>query len=133
MSDQTAATLSIKVHHREIDAIHEQLAELVKKLATAPDGNFTSLFTTLIEHTESHFSREEQMMQECGFPHSAEHLAEHRQILQEMRLFQRRITPVRMALVRAYVKQRLPERLDLHISRMDSLLAAYLQKGEGDS
>jgi hypothetical protein len=44
-------------------------------------------------------------------------------MLAEMQQFARRPQP----LARAYIIERLPERFALHISRMDSLLAAYLR------
>lgn len=114
--------LQVRVHHPEIDAIHAELAELAAVLANADAGAYAGLFAQLISHTEAHFAHEERLMRESGFPHVAEHLAEHRQMLQEMRLFQTR----RPSISRAYVAQRLPERFNLHITRMDSLLVAWL-------
>ena len=115
--------LSISVAHAEIDAIHEELAVLAEKAAIASDSVFPQLFTMLLEHTAAHFAHEEQLMQESGFLHAAEHLAEHKQMLREMQQFGKRALPF----ARAYVRQRLPERFALHITRMDSLLAAFLR------
>jgi len=117
----------VVVYHPEIDAIHRELATLVERLAVAKDGDFATLYASLISHTESHFSHEEHLIRESAFPHHAEHIAEHRQMLHEMKQFQRRIDTGRLPLARAYIRQRLPERLNLHITRMDSLLAAYLR------
>lgn len=113
----------VDVHHNEIDAIHAELAELVTALNTASDASYVELYARLIVHTEAHFSEEETMMRESGFIHAAEHLTEHRQMLQEMRQFQQRRLPI----CRAYARERLPERFQLHIIRMDSLLAAWLR------
>ncbi len=113
----------VDVHHREIDAIHAELAELVTALSAATDVSYVELYAKLIAHTEDHFSEEESMMRESGFIHAAEHLTEHRQMLQEMRQFQQR----RLLISRAYIRERLPERFRLHIIRMDSLLAAWLK------
>lgn len=66
---------------------------------------------------------EEELIASSGFPHGAEHRSEHKQMLAEMRRFSQR-HPV---MARAYVQDRLPERLNLHITRMDSLLAAFLR------
>lgn len=117
-------TLSIAVHHPQIDTIHAELASLVVALAESPETEFTSLYSELISHTEAHFAHEEKLMCENGFPHAAEHLSEHRQMLQEMKQFMRR----NAALSRAYIVNRLPERFKLHIIRMDSLLVAWLHK-----
>jgi len=123
-----AVTLCVSVYHAEIDKLHQELAELVEQLATTPDKEFDELYAELISHTESHFSHEEHLIKESAFPHHAEHLAEHRQMLQEMKQFQQRIARGLLPLARAYVEQRLPERFNLHITRMDSLLAAYLRR-----
>ncbi len=119
--------MHICVHHNEIDAIHAELAELITALNTASDASYIALYAELITHTEAHFSGEEAMMRESGFIHAAEHLTEHQQMLQEMRQFQQRRLPIS----RAYVRERLPERFQLHIIRMDSLLAAWLKGRTG--
>jgi len=114
------------VGHDEIDRVHREFSDLTAQLTTAHDKEFDALYTLLITHTESHFLYEENLIRESAFPHHAEHFAEHRQMLQEMKQFHQRIARGRLALARAYVEQRLPERFNLHITRMDSLLAAYL-------
>lgn len=121
----------VLVNHGDIDKFHLELAEMMDGLAAAPDQKFTELYTELLCHTESHFSHEEQLISESAFPHRAEHLAEHRQMLQEMRQFQQRMIKGRLPLARAYITQRLPERFNLHITRMDSQLAAYLSSHTG--
>lgn len=118
--------LGINVGHSDIDTIHRQLAELVERISVASDKEFSRLYAILIEHTEVHFRHEEQLMSESGFIHSVEHRGEHRQMLNEMRQFARRPLPM----ARAYILQRLPERFSLHITRMDSLLVAYLRSQE---
>jgi hemerythrin-like metal-binding protein len=115
--------LEISVGNDEIDSIHRELAGLVKQLADASDAEFQKLFQQLIIHTEAHFFHEEELMRESGFLHSAEHIGEHRQMLGEMKQFAKRRLPIS----RSYVRQRLAERFSLHITRMDSLLAAFLR------
>lgn len=115
--------LDISVGNEEIDSIHQKLAKLVEQLANAPDIEFPNLFQQLIKHTEAHFSYEEELMRESGFIHVSEHVGEHRQMLGEMKQFAKRRLPI----ARSYVRQRLSERFALHITRMDSLLAAYIR------
>lgn len=115
--------LSVKIQHAEIDAIHAELAKVVVAMSVASESEFASLYSVLISHTEAHFTEEERMMHDSGFPHLSEHLSEHRQMLQEMKIFQQRKLPIS----RSYITQRLPERFNLHIIRMDSLLAAWLR------
>lgn len=116
--------LNISVGHAEIDTIHRELAELTERLAVAPDAEFVPQYEQLIEHTRQHFEHEEKMMSECGFVHAKEHVGEHLQMLNEMKQFGKRPRPM----TRAYVRDRLPERFALHINRMDSLLAAFINK-----
>jgi len=119
----TTKALHIRLGNGDIDAIHAELAVLAETVAKAPSQSFSTQYKRLIQHTRNHFLHEQQLMQETGFIHSAEHLSEHQQMLSEMEQFSQR--PRQLA--RAYVKERLPERFALHISRMDSLLVAYLR------
>jgi hemerythrin-like metal-binding protein len=113
----------LPVGNAEIDAVHEELAELTQRLANAGDEVFSDYFEQLLSHTEEHFLLEERLMARSGFPHASEHSAEHRKMLAKMHLFSQR----RPLIARAYVRDRLPERLNLHITRLDSQLAAYLR------
>jgi len=110
------------LQHPEIDLLHGQMMELVKALARSDLDTYFALYRELIAHTEEHFAYEEALMLGRDYPHAAEHLAEHRQILGELKRFQHRKT----SLSRAYIAQRLPERLALHINRLDSQLVAWL-------
>jgi hemerythrin len=121
-----AETLCITLQHPEIDKLHAEMLELVSTLSQANADAYQGLYTQLIKHTEQHFSYEERLMQEGAYPHTAEHLLEHRQMLSEMKRFQQR----NRALARAYIAQRLPERLNLHINRLDSQLAAWLHSSQ---
>lgn len=124
MADLAAVNaLNVSVGNADIDSVHKELAAIAQRLGDAPDDEFATVFHQLIRHTEEHFCMEEELMSSSGFPHGAEHLAEHRQMLAEMHRFSQR----HPAMARAYVRARLPERLNLHITRMDSLLAAYLR------
>lgn len=116
-------SLKFSVGHTGIDAIHMELAELVERVASARDADFRPLYSSMLEHTEAHFQHEEQLMQGSGFIHAIEHIGEHRQMLNEMRQFGR--GPLVMA--KAYLQHRLAERFSLHITRMDSLLVAFLR------
>ncbi len=113
-----------ETHCREIDTLHEEMNNLTAVMSMATDKDFPVLFAKFIVHTETHFNTEEKLMRESGFVHASEHVEEHRQMLQEMRQFQQR----RLSFRRGYVEERLPERLNLHIIRMDSLLAAWLKR-----
>jgi hemerythrin-like metal-binding protein len=114
-----------------MDATHDELLQLLatggqcRELAT-----LVPLLNELIAHTERHFQTEELWMVQSKFPHLIEHRSEHRQLLAEMQLMQRRLRPATVPLVRSFITERLPDWLQLHLQRMDSLLAAHLNTPE---
>ncbi len=117
----------IHVGHAEMDAIHDELAELLDTAGACRDA--ASLGTQLdriIDHTRNHFDTEEQWMEQLAFPMRSEHRAEHRQLLAELEMMRRRLRPLTLPLVLSFVRERVPDWLVLHLQRMDSLLAAHL-------
>lgn len=114
----------VKVNNTELDEAHYHLASYAFALKSASDDEFPSRYLSLLGQLEKHFADEEALMQEHAFRHTEEHMEDHRQLLQEVRqLLQRRLP-----FARAYISDRLPERLNLHISRMDSMLTAALKQ-----
>ena len=67
-------------------------------------------------------------MQQSGFPATAEHKGEHHRVLGELSQFTRQLEKGRSMMARAYVKERLPGWFTLHITTMDSALAAHLKR-----
>lgn len=114
----------VSVNHPGIDETHRQLAEYADQLKHVGDQEFPARFLSLLGQLETHFSEEEDLMQQCGFRHAPEHIDDHRLLLQELRQLIKR----RLPLARAYISERLPERLNLHITRMDSMLALALNQ-----
>lgn len=124
MSEITDKLSVVEVNHSLLDDAHRYLAKFALQLGSISDNEFPARFLSLLGQMENHFADEEQLMERCQFRHSVEHKEEHRMILQEMRqLIQRR-----QPFARAYIRERLPERLNLHISRMDSMLASALNQ-----
>jgi hemerythrin-like metal-binding protein len=67
----------------EIDQDHQALVKLVNDLYEAmQDGSGGALllpiFSALKHYTETHFSKEESYMVECGAPEQEEHFQEHK-------------------------------------------------------
>ena len=116
--------------HEQMDAIHEELLQLLQKAAACRDaGSLSTQLDRIIEHTRQHFAIEEEWMAQIFFPMISEHRAEHRQLLGELEMMRRRLRPLTLPLVLSFVRERLPEWLMLHLQRMDSLLAAHLNSG----
>lgn len=106
-----------------LDETHQHLAQIAQQLNTANEEEFPPRFLSLLGKIEEHFADEERLMEQVDFRHTAEHKEDHRQLLTEIRQLLLRRQPF----ARAYLRDRLPERLNLHISRMDSMLAAALK------
>ena len=117
------------VGHPVIDSDHQEFVELLNQLDNANNADFPALFKALFEHTEQHFETENQLMQVYGFPAQVEHTGEHQRVLGEFKQFQNRVDKGMVAFGRAFVKERLPQWFELHISTMDNALAAHIKTG----
>ena len=111
-----------------IDQQHIESIELINRVADAVGVEFVSLFTQLQQHLQQHFEDEDRLMQQSGFPATAEHKGEHHRVLGELSQFTRQLEKGRSMMARAYVKERLPGWFTLHITTMDSALAAHLKR-----
>ncbi len=114
--------MSVELKHSVIDHVHSEMTALIQNAATANREDYFALFNTLVTHTEEHFAYEEDLMKQSGYPHSAEHIADHRQILNEMKQFESSW----YQLSHSYMTERLPERIRLHVTRLDSQLVAWI-------
>lgn len=117
-----------QLHLEELDATHREFAQLVNALAEASGSGFVELFTQLYDHSQAHFAREKALMEASAFPSLAEHDAEHQRILGEMKQYQRKVNKGAISFARAYVKDRLPEWFQLHLTTMDSALVYHLNQ-----
>jgi len=110
-----------------LDHAHQEFIGQVAKLIQSGDVEFPALFQVLINHTRSHFNEEGRLMRESKYPGLAMHEGEHHRMLGELQQLNRTLKRGRLPLVRAFVKQGLPEWFNTHLAMMDSALAAYLQ------
>lgn len=79
----------LAVHHDQIDAEHRYLIDIVNELyeAVAADRGREVIADTLArlaDYTIWHFDREEQIMRRVGYPHLAEHVARHGELIDEL-------------------------------------------------
>jgi len=73
-----------------LDSDHKELMRLINRLQDALDGGegraiLDRVFDSLAVYTETHFAREEQVMEACSYPAIAEHRREHQNFLLNMR------------------------------------------------
>jgi hemerythrin-like metal-binding protein len=116
------------LNHDQMDQTHQEFIELLEQLNNAKGDEFVTQFQTFKEHTKKHFDQELEWMQQTGFSSTAEHNEDHQRILGELTQLEKRLRPTSLPLVKAYLKDRLPQWFELHILTMDSALAAHLNK-----
>lgn len=118
---------STTLDYDPIDRDHQEFIDLLNRLDAAGNADFPALFGQLFEHTERHFALENQLMEQFGFPVASEHKGEHLRVLGEFKQFNQRIEKGLIAFGRSFVRERLPQWFELHVTTMDSALAAHIK------
>ena len=122
--DDTRHTLGMD----KMDATHREFIALVAALIAADNVEFPPLFQTLVNHTREHFTAEGQLMRASKYKGLPEHESEHHRVLGELQQLNRTLKRGHLPLVRAYVKEGLPEWFDTHLAMMDAALVMHLNK-----
>lgn len=112
----------------EMDNTHREFITQVDALISASNAEFPALFQALVTHTREHFMAEGKLMRESKYRGLPEHEAEHHRVLGELQQLNRTLKRGHLPLVRAYVKEGLPEWFDTHLAMMDGALAMHLKK-----
>jgi hemerythrin-like metal-binding protein len=121
--DELLHTLGID----EMDESHRDFIQQVGALIEASDAEFPSLFQALVTHTREHFVIEGKLMRDAKYPGLGVHEGEHHRLLGELQQLNRSLKRGRLPLVRAYVREGLPEWFDIHLRMMDGALVAHLR------
>jgi hemerythrin-like metal-binding protein len=125
------ATWNEARHHlgvEEIDGAHRDFITQVAALIAASDADFPPLFQALVTHLREHFIAEGKLMREAKYQGLGVHEGEHHRVLGELQQLNRSLKRGRLPLVRAYVREGLPEWFDTHLTMMDGALVAFLKK-----
>lgn len=113
--------------YEPIDHDHQEFLELVEKALAADNVAFPTLFDELLMHTQQHFERENNLMEESKYPAIGEHRGEHTRVLGEFEQFRKRVQRGLIPFGRAFIQDRLVPWFELHITTMDSALAVHLR------
>lgn len=115
-----------------MDRTHQELFELLNRMAESSDAAFAYLYPDLVNHTHAHFANEEVLMRQSACPGSAAHSAEHAALLTELDSHRQcaRGEPLRRA--RAFVAKRLPAWCEAHLPHYDRALAEHLKAAQKD-
>lgn len=113
-----------------IDQQHRSLMDLINLLGKALSNGYRhedalELMDRIIRFVAEHFSHEEELMKQHGFPGSEQHTAEHEKLLRAAATLMSAITPSdpeRAILAAAF----LTDCAEFHILQEDQALARYL-------
>lgn len=111
-----------------IDNDHRKFIEIVNRAEQADNNEFKVIFQELLEHIESHFAYENQLMDSSQFPAIAEHKGEHARILGQLHQFAERVNKGRVQFARSWVLEQMPSWFQLHLTTMDSALMAHVNR-----
>jgi hemerythrin-like metal-binding protein len=109
-----------------MDNTHREFVDLLALAETAPDDSLLTHWSTLVEHTDEHFSREDQWMQATRFSASNCHSMQHQIVLQVMREGIKLINAGDLATVRQMIRD-LAIWFPQHAHSMDAALAQHLR------
>ena len=68
-----------------MDQTHREFVDLLAAVNAASDDDLLAHWTALVEHTDDHFSREDDWMQATRFASSNCHSTQHKIVLQVLR------------------------------------------------
>lgn len=76
-----------QTHEEEVEMVNNLQESLNASISNEGDEfNISKQLTAWLEHTQAHFSRENELMQKTGFPAYTIHSGEHQIALQQMQL-----------------------------------------------
>ena len=80
------------VNNREIDYQHKTIIRLINELDDSQaeknrTGSIERTLLELVKYTAYHFSYEEKLLVECGYPHAREHISQHNGLIEELKQF----------------------------------------------
>ena len=109
-----------------IDALHLELEEQLAALADAGAGAAAAL-AALQDHLQRHFSHEEALMAQSGFPMAECHAREHLSVVEVVAEVQRLLEQGDVAPL-GRLAPAMREWFAVHATSMDAALASYLKR-----
>lgn len=109
-----------------MDDTHHEFVDLLATVADASDDELLSAWRTLIAHTDDHFGREDQWMQDTRFSSGNCHSTQHHVILAVMREGDKRGQAGELDVVRQMAHE-LGTWFPQHAQSMDAALALHLR------
>jgi hemerythrin-like metal-binding protein len=132
-TDDISFTEYLWVGIAEIDEQHAELFERIKGLNSVVKGSdkrdIGKMMDFLSAYIETHFSMEEKLMEKNRYPHTEQHIAQHRQFVGKLDELQKQyyqdLSDQRLA---RHIINWLSHWLIRHIASIDRALASYLKE-----
>ena len=116
-------TLGVSV----MDETHQEFVALLAQVVQADDTRLMTLWSVLVEHTKTHFAREDRWMTDTGFTPDNCHSSQHQYVLKVLREGEQRGQAGELAVVRQ-LAQELGIWFPQHANAMDAALAQHLHQ-----
>lgn len=120
---------------------HREEVELINRLGTlleqamqgqADDTAITNKLDEWVEHTYQHFDRENQLMEQFGFPAYPMHSGEHQRVLAQIEELQKQwLENKAVEPLADFIFHDWPRWFNLHVNTMDTITAQFLSQKMG--
>ncbi|MBT3203570.1 MAG: hemerythrin family protein [Gammaproteobacteria bacterium] len=116
-----------QTHLEEVDMVNALMDAIrAKQSGTQNDNEISSQLTEWLEHTKAHFARENELMQETGFPAMPVHVDEHEIAFNRMQTVVTAWEQNKdLDLLNDYVFTLWPNWFKAHVSSMDKITAEF--------
>jgi hemerythrin-like metal-binding protein len=110
-----------------MDETHQEFVALLADVQAAGDAELVNRWDRLVEHTQDHFDREDQWMEDTRFARSNCHSSQHEVVLNVMKEGTRRGQLGELEVIRQMASE-LVVWFPAHAQAMDAALATHLQR-----
>lgn len=110
-----------------MDTAHHRLVDLLAQAQTATDDSLSAAWAVLLAHTKAQFAEEDRWMRSTGFAAAANHLLQHRVVLNLLMEGETMARAGQLAPVREMALE-LASWLIKHTQSMDAALAMHLRR-----
>lgn len=118
---------SMSLGHPRIDDEHQHLVALIAQLQSASDDGLHVALKAVLDDATAHFSAENDLMTETGFPPRDCHIKEHEAVLATLHGVTQRLVQGDCNVVRRLAAE-LAAWLPAHVQHLDSALSHWLCK-----
>lgn len=106
-----------------MDDDHAELEALIESAAVAADADLAALHEQIVDGLAAHFSREEELMRQRGFPGLHCHSGQHNLLVDQAR----RTGGMAPAALRRHIGVYIAQLVESHVLTMDHMTAAFLR------